>query len=351
MTLHEETDWHYRGWKVTAACFALAAFAWGCCFYGQTVYLFEFSVRRGWSISLVSAATTAFYLCTAYCMTLVSGLVARFGAKCAVLLAVGSLAFGLFLLGQVQAPWQLFVVYPFIAFGWASMGVVMISTVLSKWFDERRGLAIGLAFNGASLGGMLIAPGMVALSAAYGFTAATSVVIAALAVLLVPIVILWVGSPESVTNAARKPELSAKRLLSQTRFWDIAAPFAVALVGQVGFLMHQLAVLEPSLGRNGASLALAAVTGAGIVGRIAVGTTVHRHDPRVYAALAMFCHTASLTTFAFATNPIALFVACIVFGFSLANLVMLPSLVVQRVFESAEFARAIGLVSAVGVVM
>lgn len=50
------------GWPVVLACFCLAVFAWGFGFYGQSVYLAALRDTRGWSTSLISGATTTYYL-------------------------------------------------------------------------------------------------------------------------------------------------------------------------------------------------------------------------------------------------------------------------------------------------
>ncbi len=57
-----ETSIRYDGWRVVAVCFIAAIFAWGLGFYGQGLYLAELHRSKGWSTSLMSTATTLYYL-------------------------------------------------------------------------------------------------------------------------------------------------------------------------------------------------------------------------------------------------------------------------------------------------
>jgi len=41
-----------------------------------------------------------------------------------------------------------------LAFGWAGTSLGMITNTLGLWFDRKRGMAISLALNGASFGGI-----------------------------------------------------------------------------------------------------------------------------------------------------------------------------------------------------
>ena len=71
-----ETSARYDGWRVVAVCFLVATFGWGLGFYGQSVYLAELHRLHGWPASLISSATTFFYLFGAL---LVAFVVARRG--------------------------------------------------------------------------------------------------------------------------------------------------------------------------------------------------------------------------------------------------------------------------------
>ena len=73
------------------------------------------------------------------------------------------------------------------------MGTVVIATVVSVWFVHRRGLAISLAFNGASFGGVVVTPLLVLLVERFGFAAAMLISTAIMLAVLVP-----VASPGSV---------------------------------------------------------------------------------------------------------------------------------------------------------
>ena len=58
----DESSAHYEGWRIVVVCFLVATFGWGLGFYGQSVYLAELNRLHGWPTSLISSATTFFYL-------------------------------------------------------------------------------------------------------------------------------------------------------------------------------------------------------------------------------------------------------------------------------------------------
>ena len=55
----------FQGWKVVAAAFLLAVFAWGIGFYGPGVFIATLAQSRGWSIALLSGAVTLHFLLSA----------------------------------------------------------------------------------------------------------------------------------------------------------------------------------------------------------------------------------------------------------------------------------------------
>lgn len=353
----------FFGWYVVFACFWIAVFGWGFGFYGHAVYLAELQQLHGWPAGLIGGATTAYYLVGAALLAAFSAAADRLGMRPVLLAGLAAMAASVASLPFVTAIWQLYAAYLLMAVGWATMSITAITTILAPWFLRRRGLAIALALTGASFGGILVVPALVHLEGRYGFRAAMLAMAAAMLLLLVPMVLLLIrerpqamgllpdgdvaaGPAREGGDAARR--VSRAALLRDRGFWSVAAPFALALMAQVGFIVHQIAVLEPAIGRERAGLAVALTTFAAVAGRIGLGFVVDRLDQRTTSAASLASQAAALLVIARADDAAVLYLACILFGLSVGNLITLPALIVQREFDAAAFGAVIGLVTGIG---
>jgi MFS family permease len=351
-----ETSPRYPGWRVTFGCFVMATFCWGFGFYGHGIYLAELRRLNDWPAALISGATTVYYLFSALLVVFVSDVIARLGVRRFVLFGVACFGASIALLAMISAPWQLVAVYLLMSFGWSAMSVGAITNILGLWFDHRRGLAISLALTGASFGGIAIIPGLVYLVDKIGFASAMVISSAIMLAILVPMTLLWIEQPRSVgrsrPSAAEPPPAQAgwtrRTALRSFRFWTVSAPFALALLAQVGFLVHQVAFLEPTIGRAQAASAVAITTGMSILGRLALGTVIDRLNQRAVAAVSLAGQAAALLVMTQTKDVAALFAACAVFGVSVGNLVTLPALIIQQEFAATSFGMLVALSTAIG---
>ena len=89
------------------AAFVLAAFGWGCGFYGPPIFVHAVQARTGWSLALVSWAVTLHHLAAALLVLRMPLLHARWGL--AAVASGGMVAGAIGILGWSCAgePWQL----------------------------------------------------------------------------------------------------------------------------------------------------------------------------------------------------------------------------------------------------
>lgn len=351
----DEASFRYAGWRVVGVCFLAAMFAWALGFYGQSVYLAELQRMHGWPASAISTATTCFYLFSAGLVVFVGEAMRALGARLLLSGAVLCMAVAAVLLARVTAVWQLYAVYALMAFGWAGLTVAAISNTLGQWFDRRRGLAISLALNGASIGGVIGVPGLVTAVGLVGFTSALTAAAVVMVVVLLPVIWLGVGRPphRSIAHAghaapaALTPHQIRGEAMRELRFWTIALPFALVLLAQVGFIVHQIAFMSPTIGREHAGLAVAVMTGMAVLGRVLIGTVIDRSDQRMVSAVLFASQAVSIAAMIAIPGEIVLFAASGLFGFTVGNAITLPAVIVHHEFDSARFGVVVSLSSAI----
>jgi predicted MFS family arabinose efflux permease len=347
----EEISPRYFGWRVVFACFLMALCAWGFAFYGHAVYLTELQRLHGWSTSLISGASTVTLLTGGVLVVFANDIIERVGARTLVIGGAGIVALSLVLLGFASSPWQLYLAYLLMSFAWISLGTPAITIVLSYWFQHRRGFAMSLALNGASFGGIVIAPLLLYLISATGFRNTMFVAAALVAVLLIPSALAWIVPPAAgadATKAENAPGAMTKgEALRDPTFMLLAGTFAVGLVAQVGFLVHQVAFLQSIMGTARAGLAVALTTLMAVVGRVALGSVIDSFDPRRATAATFASQAAVFAAMTFTTDVISLLILCCVFGFSAGNLLTLPQVTIQKEFAPASFGTLVALASAI----
>jgi len=355
----------YHGWLVVALAFLVAVFSWGLGFYGLGIYLVELRARFGWSAADIATAITVYYILgAALTFLLVGPAFDRYRVRWVV--AVGSLA----LAGSVAALplarelWHVHAIFALMSIGWATMSNAAINIMVAPWFDRRRGLAVSLSLNGASAGGLVMAPLLVFLIDRFGFAAALRLLGALALVVLLPLVALIArekradehdredaAAVSGVTRAAQPaqtaPPFSARNILLDAKFITISAPFALGLIAQVGFLTHQVAFLAPMTGTVTAAWIVSLTTIAAIAGRLGTGLFVDRVDRRV-ASCGNFLVQVLAMTILMSTTSVPLLVAgCALFGLALGNVISLPGLIVQQEFPQRDFARIVSMVMAI----
>ena len=351
----------YHGWRVVALAFLVASFSWGLGFYGLGIYLVVLRDRFGWSAADIASAITVYYvLGAALTFFFVGRAFDRYGVRRVVAVGALALAASVAALRLASELWHVHALFALMSIGWATMSGAAVNIIVAPWFDRRRGFAVSLAMNGASAGGLVMAPLLIFLIDRFGFAAALGLVAALTLLILLPLVALIarekrpdehdrddepVWSARQAAQAA--PPFNARTILLEPKFITISAPFALALVAQVDFLTHQVAFLEPMTGTVTAGRVVSLTTFAAIVGRLATGLFVDRVDRRVVScgnflvqvlAMAVLIATASLPM---------LVIGCALFGLALGNVTSLPALIVQQEFPKRDFARIVSMVVAI----
>ncbi|WP_298245787.1 MFS transporter [uncultured Bradyrhizobium sp.] len=349
----DESSLRYEGWRIVAVCFLLATFGWGLGFYGQSVYVAELQRAHGWSASLISSGTTFFYLFGALLVVFVGEAVRTYGARLSLIAGTLAMAAAAVAIGAVREPWQLYLADAVLAFGWAGTSLAMITNTISLWFDRKRGMAISLALNGASFGGIVGVPLLVTLIGHIGFAGAMYGAAGAMLVLLLPVILLFVGRPPAHHGwhaAKAKPQSSTEIrawALRDVGFLTVTIAFALVLFAQVGFIVHLISFLDPVIGRERAAVAVAVLTAMAVVGRVLFSLVIDRLNQRLASALSFLSQAAALLVVINLHHDYVLIGACALFGFSVGNLITLPSLIVQQEFDSAAFGVLISLNTAI----
>ncbi|MBR0698890.1 MFS transporter [Bradyrhizobium diazoefficiens] len=350
----DESSLRYEGWRIVAVCFLLATFGWGLGFYGQSVYVAELQRARGWPTTLISSGTTFFYLFGALLVVFVGEAVRKYGPRLSLVAGTLAMAAASVAIGAVREPWQLYLADAVLAFGWAGTSLAMITNTISLWFDRKRGMAISLALNGASFGGIVGVPLLVTLIGHVGFASAMYAAAGAMLVLLLPVILLVVGRPPAShgRHAATKTKVQSSAqirawALRDAGFLSVTIAFALVLFAQVGFIVHLISFLDPVIGRERAAVAVAVLTAMAVVGRVLFSLVIDRLNQRLAAALSFLSQAAALLVVINLHNDYVLIAACALFGFSVGNLITLPSLIVQQEFDSAAFGVLISLNTAI----
>src|SRR5436190_17069960 len=354
---------YFYGWTVVGATFVMAMFSFGLGFYGLTVYLASLQRLHGWSASTVSAPVTVYYVAGALLTAATSGLYERLGPRAVVIGGSIAMVSGVAALGIVARPWQLYPVFLVMSVGWGAMSGAAINVILAPWWQRRRGLAVSIAFNGATLGGVLVAPVLVGLIDALGFTRALAVaaVVSLMALLVTAALMrrdpreLGLG-PDGGTApvvhaedpaAAKASQRGRGEALRTWRFWSVSAPFALGLAAQVGVLTHLVALVSPAVGAGGTARAVGTTTAAALIGRLLTGVVVDRLNRRAVASATLVIQILGLAVLTWLPSATAVYVGCALFGLGVGNLTTLPGLILAVEWPRERFSALVGL--AVGI--
>ena len=350
---------YFYGWNVVGATFVMALGSFGLGFYGIAVYVATLQQLHGWSASVVSAPVTVYYVAGALLTAAIASVYERFGSRVVVATGAAAMAAGLATLGVVSHPWQLYPVFLVMSVGWGAMSGAAINIILAPWFQRRRGLAVSLAFNGATLGGVLVAPALIHLVGVLGFARAlTTAALVLLLVLLAVAAGVMRRGPEALglgpdgdppRRAPAGPPADTDRrwrrdALGTWRFWSVSAAFALGLAAQVGVLTHMVALVTPTLGAFGAARAVSLTTAAALVGRLATGFVVDRVNPRLVACATLIIQLAGLALLAREPSTVGVYAGCALFGLGVGNLTTLPGLILGVEWPREHFSGLVGLV-------
>jgi MFS family permease len=334
------------GWKVVGAAFVLAVFGWGIGFYGPSVFLRTLHDERGWPIALVSAAITAHFLFSALFVACLPEAYARWGLKRVTQAGIFCTAIGAMLWGNAAAAWQLFRISAVSGAGSAATTGAAINAIVAPWFDSERPKALSMAFNGASIGGLIFTPLWAVAIGRFGF--ATTAVLMGIAVLAVlwPVSTRYLRVGPAVAAAASPSTVTNAALLRDRSFLTISAAFALGLFAQVGLLAHLVTRLAPIVDADGAAL-VSFVTVCAVLGRSIFRRLLRDDNRRRVAALNFLVQAAGTTLLTVASSTPALASGCVLFGLGVGNLVSLPPLIMQKEFAAGDVGKAVALMVAI----
>ena len=332
---------------VVRVAFIVAVFGWGVGFYGPAVYLTELHQVHGWPISVISIAITAHYLLSAVMITWLPDAYRRFGVARVTMVGALSAAGGAIAWTNAQHVLQLVPALLLSGAGWSAMSGAALNAIVAPWFERDRPRAISMAFNGASIGGLLFAPLWTTLIAAIGLSSAGFVVSLATMVVVCPLAWRFLQRPSPSGDAKADLPLPRRAVIRQPGFTTLSAAFALGLFAQIGLFAHLIARLEPAVGVGAAALAVSLTTLCAVLGRSLLARLLGERDRRAAAATNFLVQAAGSLFLAFGSGVVPLALGCILFGLGVGNLISLPPLIAQREFRPADVGMVVALVTAI----
>jgi MFS family permease len=221
-----------------------------------------------------------------------------------------------------------------------------------------------MAYNGASLGGVIFSPLWIVLISAIGFRFAALAVGGAIVLVIVILSFsVFSKTPESLGQVADgevAPLVGTKTtqmvparesLWRDRQFLTLAAGMMLGLFAQIGLLAHLFSLLAPTLGETRTGVAMGGATLAAIIGRSAVGWFMPPSADRRFVACLSYgvqmLGSLLLIVSASTGSSVSLMIGIALFGLGIGNATSLPPLIAQE-FTPSDTAKVVPMIVAIG---
>jgi MFS family permease len=347
----------FYGWVVVAGAFVVLFVAYGAQ-YSFGVFFAALLDEFGWSRASLAGAFSLYAFAYSIMGFPAGRLTDVWGPRRVIV--VGGCFLGAALAGMaaVSQLWQPYVLYGVVAaIGMGTAYVPCHATVL-KWFVERRGLAIGIASSGSSVGTIVLPPLAQGLVGVTGWRTAYIVFGLGVLVVLSLVALVMRRDPES---AGLRPDggglpgqepsggeaWSLRGAARTPVFWLLTAAFSATWLPVFIPLVH-LVRFSQDLGFApliGASVISALGLGA-VTGRLTMGVISDRIGRRTAVAVGMGLQAAAFMGFVSVQRAGVLFATAFVFGYSYGAVSALFTAMVGDFFGRAHAGTLVGVLFA-----
>jgi MFS family permease len=317
------------------------------------VYIKPMEAEFGWSRGALSGAAAISLLLLGAAGPLVGRLADLWGPRRVIVGAALVLGAGTLGSAMVQALWHVYVTAGLLmALGSGGLALSTGSAVIARWFEGRRGFAMGVAAGGMSAGQLIVIPLAAALTVWFGWRTSYLWLGVGLLVCVLPVALALIrNNPEdrgvrpfgatgptqtaaqaaATQRAGRVPVTEAARA---PQFWLLMATFFVCGYTSSGIVLTHFMphALEHNFSQFQASAALGVMGAMNVVGTIGSGWICDRFGRRGPLATYYFVRGLSLLFLLYVWDVPSLHVWAAIFGLNYISTVPPTTTLTANIF-------------------
>ncbi|MBS1744589.1 MAG: MFS transporter [Bacteroidetes bacterium] len=336
-------------YKVVATGFLSLFSIVGIMFYGLP-FFYDFWVKEfNWSRATVTSGNVAGKVIIGPLFGFAAGwFIDRFGPRRLMLAGILMAGVAVMSLGFMTSLWQFYSLYLLMALGYMCGGPLPNQVLTSRWFSKSRGKAMGIAYLGIGIGGMLVP--QIAKWLNMQMEWRSSLMILGLIMIVIAFPMAWFvkENPENKLADAKtdEPKISFKSILKKKSFYLLAIG-SMCSIGAVAGISQNLKLffsLDLEYSQSRAANIISIVLGASIIGRLLMGWLADRFSKNYVMMLIYSLITISILLLYYASAPGVIYLFAFIFGIGLGGDYMIIPLMAAELFGVKVLGRVMGLV-------
>jgi MFS family permease len=284
-------------WILVGAVWITLAIASGL-YFSFPIFFVALLEEFSWSRGATAAAFSISAVMQGLLSPVVGTLVDRLGPRRVMLGGALVLGVACVFSSQINSLWSLYLIVGVLAAaGVCAVSWVPTGTLIARWFTERRGSAMGIAFSGMGAGVLAVGPLAQWLIAGYGWRAAYLVLGLGTLAMLLPLI--WLGVRDAPGDAAPARDTAGKSprwgaevgdALRTRAFWALFFAYFCTPLAVFSVVTHQVAF---AVDHGFPRLFVAGIFGLtgllSVVGRIGFGIAADRVGRATSATISYGC--------------------------------------------------------------
>jgi len=321
----------------------------GIMFYGLPFFYDFWVTDFGWTRQQVTSGNFVAKIIIGPLFGFFAGwIIDRFGPRRLMLSGIVMGGIALIGLSMMTSLWQFYLFYMFNALGYMCGGPLPNQVLISRWFDKGRGKAMGIAYLGIGIGGMLVPQVARWLNFKFGWHEALMILGLLMIAIAFPMAWFVKENPEGVQQQAKRaePQVPFTSILKSWPFYLLMIG-SMCSIGAVAGTSQNLKLFfsfDLKYTQEHAANVLSIVLGASIIGRLLMGWLADRMQKKYVMILIYSLVAVSIPLLYYASTPGVIYVFAFIFGVALGGDYMIIPLMAAELFGVKVMGRVMGLV-------
>lgn len=354
----------FYGWWIVAVSAITLLLAGGIGFYSFGAFFTPLVDEFGWSSAQISLSMSIMGL-IGLIGPLLGTWVDRYGAKRVMLLGALFMGLSFACLGFTFSLYYFYALYFVVAAGQMAILNIPVLTLVSNWFEKRKGLAMGISVAGFGLGGLIMLPLSAHLISLLGWRWTYHILGITICLALTPLIVVVIkNSPRDIgmlpdgekytaqqkhqrtpvpDSNMRIQKWTLPKALKTSTFWILVLAFMMVFVGTASVITHAVPFfVGQGFSNQLASTILGSAVGVSILARIITGYLSDRIPVKYVAILFFMFQVAGLLVLISPGTQFNIPAFVAVFGLAMGGLFVLEPLMIREYFGLDSFGTIYG---------